>query len=299
MPIQRPPAPFVVGVPRSGTTLLRLMLDAHPQLAVPAETHFFPDLIERWHELTAAGAADDRIRAEVIDLITNHPRWPELGVSEAAVAARLDEGDALGLPQALRSVGAAYALAAGKPRWGDKTPGYVMAMVPIHRALPEARFVHVIRDGRDVAVSLAGVGWGPGDAAGAAKLWSRRIRIARKQAADLPPGTYTEVRYEDLVTDPHAVLEELCRFLELPFSEEMLSYSEGGSRMLDAIGDLGDPSGGVKPAAERRRQHASAARPPSTDRIGRWRHDLSEDERRRFESIAGETLEELGYEVGA
>ena len=141
------------------------------------------------------------------------------------LAERLGRGGEISLPQALRAVGEAYALAAGKPRWGDKTPGYVTAMELIQGALPEARFVHVIRDGRDVAVSLAGVAWGPEDAAGAAKLWSRRIRIARRQAARLAPGTYTEVRYEELVSDPRGVLGRLCGILELPFSEEMLSYA--------------------------------------------------------------------------
>ena len=281
MPTQRPPAPFVVGVPRSGTTLLRLMLDAHPQLAIPAETHFFPELIERWAEL----ADDDGAPVEVIRLITGHARWPELGIPEPRLPRGWTRRGELDLPQSLRAVGEAYAEAAGKPRWGDKTPGYVTAMEQIQGVLPEARFVHVIRDGRDVAVSLAGVDWGPDDTAAAAKLWSRRIRIARRQSARLAPGTYTEVRYEDLVSDPREVLERLCGFLDLPFSEEMLSYWEGGAKVLGSM------------AAKRRRQHASVTRPPTPERIGRWRRDLADDERRRFESIAGETLEELGYEV--
>ena len=283
MPTQRPPAPFVVGVPRSGTTLLRLMLDAHPQLAIPAETHFFPELIEGWEEL----AHDDDAPAKVFGLVTSHSRWPELGISETQLRERLGEAGELDLPGSLRAVGQAYALAAGKSRWGDKTPGYVTAMAQIQGVLPEARFVHVIRDGRDVAVSLVGVGWGPEDTAAAARLWSRRIRIARRQAARLAPDTYTEVRYEGLVSDPREALERLCGFLELPFSEEMLSYWERGSKVLESM------------AAERRRQHASVTGPPTPERIGRWRRDLADDERRKFESIAGETLEELGYEVGA
>ena len=281
MATQRPPAPFVVGVPRSGTTLLRLMLDAHPQLAIPAETHFFPELIERWDALADA----DDTPAEVTRLITGHSRWPELGISEAQLRDRLGEVGALSLPQSLRAVGEAYALAAGKPRWGDKTPGYVMTMELIQGALPEARFVHVIRDGRDVAVSLAGVAWGPEDTAAAAELWSRRIRIARRQSARLAPGTYTEVRYEDLVSDSRDALERLCGLLELPFSEKMLSYWERGSKVLESM------------AAERRRQHAGVTRAPAPERIGRWRRDLADDERRTFEGIAGETLSELGYEV--
>jgi Sulfotransferase family len=287
MPIKaRPPAPFVVGVPRSGTTLLRVMLDAHPDLAIPAETHFFPDLIERWRELEAAGAPDDRLREEAIALITGHPRWAELGVEEAEVAERVGVGRPT-LAAALRAVGEAFAASAKKPRWGDKTPGYVVEMESIQDALPEARFVHVIRDGRDVAVSLAGLDWGPDDVAGVATMWSRRIRIARRQAAKLAPDSYLEVRYEDLVLDPAKVLGAVCTLLDLSFAQSMLSHGEAGSRMLAGV------------AVERRHQHATVAEPLDPGRIGRWRRKLGDAERRRFEDIAGPTLEELGYGVGA
>src|SRR2546430_13399132 len=83
---ERPPAPFVVGVPRSGTTLLRLMLDAHPELAIPPETHFLPKLIKACRDAEQAGS-DPGERA--VEIITHHRRWPDFGLAEADLRARM------------------------------------------------------------------------------------------------------------------------------------------------------------------------------------------------------------------
>src|SRR5687767_7251824 len=142
----RQPAPFVVGVSRSGTTLLRLMLDAHPQLTIPPETHFVPELIR------AAGRR--RASAEgLAEIIVSQRQWGDFGVDEAELRLRLEALDRVEPAGALRAFYGLYAEKQGKPRWGDKTPIYVEHMRGIAKALPEARFVHLIRDGRDVALS--------------------------------------------------------------------------------------------------------------------------------------------------
>lgn len=298
-PASRPPAPFVVGVPRSGTTLLRLMLDAHPDLAIPAETHFLPNLIKRWNELAAGGASAAELAEATFELIVGHPRWPELGIDPRALRAQLDAAAPLALDGALRATGLAVAAAAGKPRWGDKTPGYLVSMPELQAALPEARFIHLIRDGRDVALSLLERSWGPGDLEAAARRWSRRITIARRDAPRLAEGGYREIRYEDLVTRTEDVLRELCDFIELRFAPEMLAYHRGAAaRLAPALRDV-EVAGQRITAAERRRQHAATASAPGADRIGRWRTEMPARDRRAFERIAGETLAALGYESAA
>ncbi len=142
-----PPAPFVVGVPRSGTTLLRLMLDAHSELAIPPETHFIPKLIK----LCEKGSGD--MRENALELITNHRRWPDFEISAEDLAERLDRASKLDATAVVRSFYETYAAAQGKTRWGEKTPQYLRMMGRIARTLPEARFVHIVRDGRDVALS--------------------------------------------------------------------------------------------------------------------------------------------------
>ena len=294
---QVPPAPFIVGVNRSGTTLLRLMLDAHPQLAIPAETHFVPRLIKRWRRLDAEDVPQDERRRIVVELITSHPRWGDLGIGEDELRAHLEAISPLGLADVARAVHLVHAHAQGKPRWGDKTPRYLRELRRISAALPEARFVHLIRDGRDVAVSLRGVSWGTADPAEAAELWSGQILAARREAARLPAGTYMEVRYEDLVGEPERALRAIADLLDLRWEPAMLSYHERArERMAPVMRDRRRRDGTVAvTAAERARQHAGVDEPPGAHRVGRWRSELAAPDRERFEAVAGELLGELGY----
>jgi hypothetical protein len=198
------PAPFVVGVGRSGTTLLRLMLDAHPQLAIGPETQFVPDLIH----------VDDPV-----DAIVGARTWGDFGLDPDEFARRASGQELAGVLRAFYSL---YAESQGKPRWGEKTPGYVRNMDSIATVLPEARFIHLIRDGRDVALSRRARGMGADKPmAKTANLWRRRIEDARGQAQRLD-GRYIELRYEDLVADPQPHLLRICEFIGLEFDPAML-----------------------------------------------------------------------------
>jgi hypothetical protein len=283
------PAPFICGVPRSGTTLLRLMLDAHPEMAIPPETHFAPRLIR-----TLGDRTGDEARASAHELITEHPRWPDFGLDPAELRSRFAAADPFGAATALRCFFGLYADGAGKPRWGDKSPKYVRRMRLLHQTLPEARFIHVIRDGRAVALSLAGVSWGPQSAAEAADRWVSDIERARKMARRLPH--YIEVRYEELVADPEPALRRACELCELSWDDAMLSFHEqAAERMSESSRDLRPGSGGTVTAEERARQHALVSRPPSADRAERWRTELAPEDLAAFEDRAGPLLRELGY----
>src|SRR5881394_462023 len=149
-----PPASFVVGVARSGTTLLRLMLDAHPDLAIPHETHFLPAV------LALAGDAD---RDELFRRVTEFETWPDLGLDAHDYRRAIEGVEPFDLATGVRVFYRLYAARFGKVRWGDKTPPYLGHLAAIERLLPEARFVHLIRDGRDVAVSLEPLWFAPSE----------------------------------------------------------------------------------------------------------------------------------------
>lgn len=283
----RPPAPFIVGVPRSGTTLLRLMLDAHSELAIPPETHFLPKLFKAADE--APGS-----RERVVELVTLHRRWPDFELEPADFESRLPDGGAVGAADAARAFYEAYAASRGKPRWGEKTPQYVKTMGKIGSILPEARFVHLIRDGRAVALSLLEVSWGPQTIGEAAELWVELIAGARRKAPRLPH--YTELRYEDLIADPEPVVRQACELAELSFEPGMLSYHDDASERMSATARDFQPGGGPQvSASDRARQHALVSQPPDQERAERWREDMSKEDLAAFEAIAGETLDELGY----
>jgi hypothetical protein len=290
---ERPPVPFIVGVGRSGTTMLRLMLDSHPQLTIPPETHFVPDLIDAIED----GADPER----AVEVMQSVRQWGDLHIEPAEAIERFRALDDFNAGDALRAFYAIYAERQGKPRWGEKTPAYVRNMRKIEKALPEARFIHVIRDGRDVALSRWKRTLGDGEKAPAGQVaegWQRRIRRAQKQGRKL--AHYLELRYEDLVTDTEPNLRRIAEFLELEWDPVMLTfYERAADRMSEMARDLPAVEGKpTRPGDERMQAHAMTQKPPDPSAMYRWKERMSPEDVAAFDAAAGELLSELGYEVG-
>ncbi len=289
-----PPAPFIVGVPRSGTTMLRLMLDAHPQMAIPPETYFVTNLIE-----AANGGAD---ATRLANVLVGHRRWADLDLDEAELRERFGRlGSKPTGGDAIRAVFGLYAERRGKTRWGDKTPAYLTNIGEIGAAVEEARFVPLIRDGRDVALSILAMPErdrpmrAPDTVDLVATRWRKRIGRARRQAEQLPH--YIELRYENLVTDPEPALRRVCELCELEFVPEMLEYHRGARGRLEEMNrDLSERNDlPHQPAEGRITPHALASEPPRRNRIGAWKREMSAADVAAFEREAGELLTELGY----
>jgi hypothetical protein len=285
------PVPFVVGVGRSGTTMLRLMLDAHPQLTIPPETHFVPDLIEMFESVPVTPDM-------VYERLVEDRRWEDFHLDAEALRARLETVEPFDIEPALRTFYELYAEKEGKPRWGEKTPNYVDRMAQISAVLPEARFIHLIRDGRDVAMSRIKRSLkDPPPMARVARNWKRRIKRAQREGAKL--DHYLELRYEDLVMDTEGVLRQICEFIELEFDSAMLTYYERAEeRMSEMAHDLKPVDGKpLRPGEERMQAHKMTQEPPSPDAIGRWRKRMDAADLETFERVAGDLLADLGYEV--
>ncbi len=270
----RPPL-FVLGVSRSGTTLLRVILDRSPGLAIPDETFFIPQLASRH-----SSPVDP---ASFLDDLRRLPRLAAWGVSADDLAARLRPG--MSVAEALDATFSAYAAKHGKPRWGDKTPMYMRHLGLIDRLFPDAQYVHLVRDGRDAALAFldmpAGVvtrTWAhPRSAAGFACEWSTEVARARALGRRAGPSRYLEIRYEDLVADTAGVVESVCGYAGIPFEPSMLEYSQA----VDVS---------AKP------HHQRLLQPPTTG-VRDWRSQMSEKDVRSFEAIAGDLLADLGYEL--
>ncbi|MEZ5155639.1 MAG: sulfotransferase [Solirubrobacterales bacterium] len=286
-----PPAPFVVGATRSGTTLLRLMLDAHPQIAIPSETHFIPELV-------SARDKHGATREQMLELLASHRRWGDFTIEPAELAERWAAIEPLTGADAVRAFFALYADKHGKhgARWGDKTPGYVKSMREIQGYLPEARFIHLIRDGRDVALSVLKQTWGPQSVEAAAEKWRSRVNRGRSQAPYL--GYYLEVKFEDLILQTERELRRICEFIELDFDEDMLGYHlTAEQRLQEKARALPRAHGEAQSAEKRLMSHAKTFEPPNPDMIGTWRERMSPADRAAYEALAGDLLDELGYEV--
>jgi hypothetical protein len=291
-----PPMPFIVGSPRSGTTMLRLMLDAHPALAIPPETGFVAFIAESG---TDAWPTWKRFWKTV----TQYPdrpsaTWPDFHLAKADFRAALEALKPFDPAEGLRAFYRLYAARFDKRRVGDETPSYARHLTAIESPLPEARFIHLVRDGRDAAVSLRNLWFSPGATmTEQAAFWRDNVLAAREQGARV--RHYREVRYEALVTEPERVLRDVCAFIEPPYSADMQSYYLHAPRRLDEHEARLDANGTVTLSKEsRRQQQTRSTRPPMPALIGRWHTELSTAEAAEFELVAGDTLALFGYSVG-
>ena len=271
------PPLILLGVSRSGTTLLRVILDRSPGIAVPDESFFVP-LLARRH-----GRRIDRER--FLDDVERVPTIRDWGVSGADVAGRVRSG--MATAEAIAAIFEAYADAAGKPRWGDKTPMYMRHLGLLEELFPDAQYVHLIRDGRDVALSFLQMPEGtftrtwahPTTPGQFACLWRKEVGDAQALGRRVGGSRYHEVRYEVLVAEPETTVRAICAFAAIPFEPGMLDYT-----------------GAVDVSAK---PHQQRLLTPPTKGVRSWREDMPEEDVAAFESVAGDLLRELGYEVGS
>lgn len=277
------PYVFIVGCPRSGTTLLQRMVNAHPDLAITPESHWIPRLYAKpW-----AVRPDGPVKRKLIRRLTAHPKFARLKISAEEIATLTKIGKRISYEDLVSRIFDLYGERQGKPLVGDKTPDYVRNIETLHRLWPCARFVHMIRDGRDVALSM--MDWAksrpkPGDfttwqedrVSTAALWWELNVRFGRKAGKSLGPKLYYELRYESLVSRPGEECAALCEFLGVPYADEMLRFYEAPT--------------GSDPGLETKR-----ARLPVTPGLRDWSSQLPPQDAERFEAAAGALLEELGY----
>jgi Sulfotransferase family len=281
------PVVFLVGCPRSGTTLLQRLADAHPELAIVHETLWIPGFYERRVGLEPDGAVTPALLPRLLE----HRRFGQLGIGAEELGRLLEAMTPVHYGRFVGALFDRYGAGRGKRLVGDKSPGYVRSIPVLHELWPQARFAHLIRDGRDVCLSA--IGWAKADRVfadlgtwpdepvlTAALWWERSVRLGREAGRALPGGLYHEIRYERLVRDPEAECRALCTFLGVDFDAAMLRFHEGRTRPT--------------PGLSSKRQWL-----PPTAGLRDWRTEMDGREVDRFEAAAGGLLDELGYERAA
>lgn len=265
---------FVVGMPRSGTKLLRGLLNEHPRIAIPLnETEFLPHWAKRWPRWGDLSKREDfsRFYAEVTGSTYFTQRLLEHGLrveEETWYRACRD----FSLPSVFEALVRHDANADLDTVWGDKSPGYLAHLPLLKHLFPTARVVHVIRDPRDCCLSLKRA-YGKSMRRSAYR-WQRRVLAARTAAGSFPHD-YHELRYEDLLASPASTLRSLCDFLELDFDESMLELSQPTENLGSARG----------------------ARMIVKGNAGKWRTELTSRQIERVEAAAYPGLIALDYPV--
>ncbi|WUH97985.1 sulfotransferase [Spirillospora sp. NBC_00431] len=279
-PDPRPDRPiFILGCPRSGTTLLQLMLHSHPRIAIPAETRFLLPAYTARCEFGDLGVRENR-RA-LAEWITGDrsTKFHALGLDAAEVADEIVAGPPT-LGSAIGVVLRAYARRFGKARWGDKRPSYYRHAGALLRMFPDAQFVHIVRDGRDCVASLLEMPWYDRDVHHAVSTWREAIDRGRRLAEQLGPDAYYEMQYERLVADPADELSRLCGFLGEDFNPAM-THPDGLAQ---------------KNVPQREKWHGRTKDAVTTSRVGSWPQRLDSWQISLAEAAFGERLAEYGYE---
>ncbi|MFI5932633.1 sulfotransferase family protein [Actinoplanes sp. NPDC051494] len=271
---------IVVGCPRSGTTMLQLMLHAHPRIAIPPETRFVLAAYRERRDFGDLRIAGNRraLARRIVD--REETRFCDLGLDpeetvEAIAAAEGTLGSVLG------TVFQRYAARFGKPRWGDKRPAYLHNVDLLLRLFPDAQFINIVRDGRDCVASLKEMSWHRKDIYATVAAWARAIDDGRRAARRLGTAQWFELRYEDLVTDPHGRLTELCEYLGETYDPAMAEPS--------AVAGVAVPSF--------KTWHARTHTPVTTQRVKSWQTRLTTEEIALCEAALGSRLTANGYEL--
>jgi len=277
---------FVGGCPRSGTTLLRTMLNAHPVLALPRETHF---VLESYRRRAMFGdLRDEDNRTQLARWIVTRKRtqFDRLELSRDRAIAALSTAP----PTVGSVIGTALKLFAerfDKPRWGDKRPRYVQELPALLDMFPDAQFVAIVRDPRAVLASMKKLGWldswYDGTVAGGVDRWLHAVRAGRQGLRRYRDDQLLEIRYEDLVDDPAGVLSHMCTFLGLSHDglDAMLQFHRGDTDI---------------PTPQRSKYHPKLMQPVTDASLQSWNSVLTLEEVAFIEQTTSREMAHYGYE---
>ncbi len=278
---------LIVGSPRSGTTLLASLLNAHPQIAIPPEEDL---ILSLYPQFGKQNPADRKVVRQFGEALFQSPTFRYFNLPKEDLLRQLEAREYAGFADLAAEVYRIYArsISPGKTRWGAKEPYFAKHLKLLHGLYPDFKVIHIIRDGRDVLLSMRDrEKKGPSNfatGAGMAALqWEAIVRRGCRDGRRLGPDRYSEVRYEDLVADPQPSMERLCEFVGVPFTTEMISgyYGNVVDKQLLRLDNLDN----------------YLLKEITTNRSQRWRKELTEDDLRTYESIAGALLKEFGYEL--
>jgi Sulfotransferase family len=279
---------FIGACPRSGTTLLRVMLDNHPDLAIPHESNFVRQLW--WRRVRFGDLRDPANRRRVAEWILTDKSLRGARLRDGRISRRAAIRRVADAPPTVGSIVQAclalYAELHGKPRWGDKRPSYSGFIGMLFAMFPNAQYINVVRDPRGSVASQIPMGWDPRPVAipAATARWEAAIARTDHFARRLRPDQLLDVRYEDLVSDPHAALERICGF--------------AGLRAGDAIEAMIG-----KRRSALRGPHQRVSEPVTTASVDRWREHLQPHDVALVEGATAALLDRFGYrpagELGA
>jgi len=272
---------FIVGAARSGTTLLQYMLRSHPDISLPtAESHFFIPFYKKRNSFGDL-EKEGNIQLLLEEIYQSKQSFFDNDVHgikfDAKVLAKTFHQQKIStLPEIISGIFLENAHAEDKKRWGDKTPYYILHLDTILEMFPDAQIIHLIRDGRDCAISMLERKWDLKifNTYHAAYIWDRYVTKG-KNFGSKHPESYFEIRYEDILNQPEASIKRLCDFLKIEFNDSVINFKKS------------DGSG----------KTALLTKPLKKSNQAKWKSKMTKKQLAIFESLAGNTLKSSGYEL--
>jgi hypothetical protein len=255
------------------------MLGSHSRIYIPPESDFIPYFFLRDPDGELSNGQVARILHTIFDRYRFVKEWKGDPPDPARFARSLPDRTPASF---LDSLYGAYAGQYGAERWGDKTPIYASYIDLIHGLFPQAQFLHIIRDGRDAALSMLDKYERDElhvDIFFAARNWVRRIRSAQAAGSRIGPKLYHELRYEGLIEDPEGELRAVCAFLGETYEPGMIEYHHAARERIPANSHF----------------FSNVRNPVSRQRVGRWRQEMDLGDQRLVQCVSGKLLTELGY----
>lgn len=267
---------FIVGMPRSGTSLLSAVLNSHSKLAISPETHYFT----RCWNGSLRNFEDAR---KMVDCLFRQPGVGDMRLSEQErtdIRARVVGCREPSHREIFEALFEVYLARQGKHYWGEKTPDHWRHVLTIREVFPDAAFVSIVRDPRDVSLSLRTVPWNQQQTViDHARQWNEYARASEEYAVT-ENLHFREIRYEDLITDFESVIQQVLDFLECSYEPQVTEFYQVGTQNVD-------PS--------REPWKAKTARPIDPTNRERWVQEMSGTERKIIQELCGSMMKVKGY----
>lgn len=266
---------FIVGVQRSGTTLLRLILNAHSQIAIPEEASFLKPLLKtKWIRTTISGNRKNKL----VNFLRENEQFNLWNFDREPLLSQIESKESTTIKEIMEIMYSSYATHENKSRWGDKSL-FFGAMDLIYEMFPNAKFIHIVRDGRDVFYSWRKMDPNKSHPTVMALDWKFKIRFIEKSMKNIPSSSMKIIRYEDLLDKPEETLRAICEFLNIQFEEEMLSFHQSSDKYIG--------------------KHHSELIFKKIDKsnTNKWKELLTPTETKLYQNIAAKTLRTYGYDL--
>ncbi len=271
---------FIVGTQRSGTTLLRLILNAHSRIAIAREAGFLVPLLKKKYVTT--GFTGAFLKAFYNNYLSSKSDIQSSYAYYTEFFTQLDPEERISLRELVTGLFSTYCRGEGKSIWGNKTPSFLRKIDILYRLFPDALFIHIVRDGRDVFDSWRKKAeMHKNDVSVMALDWSLKLLMIERYFKGIRAENKITVRYEDLLEKPEQTVRDICSMIGVEYEPDMFNFYKNSYNYTIS------------------RHSKLIFSPLNSDNRWKWKKNLSRREIRIFNLLAGHHLRKYNYEISS